>query len=250
MKTPNLEVCANSLASALAAQTGGAYRVELCDNLYEGGTTPSLGCIKLAREELDIKLNVLIRPRGGDFLYSKDEMEIIRRDIQYCKQAGVDGVVIGFLIQDGSIDVERTREIIKAAHPLSVTFHRAFDMCLNPYKAFEELSSLGIDRILTSGQRNTAPKGVELISELVELARDKVIIMPGAGLKPENIKNFHLQVRAKEYHSTLHREVESGMRYRKPGVYMGGSPMIPEYTNNVTDPEKVKRFINVLREVS
>jgi len=248
MSTPILEVCANSLASALAAQTGGAYRVELCDNLYEGGTTPSPGCIKLAREKLNIKLNVLIRPRGGDFLYNDDEMEIIRRDIQYCKQNGVDGVVIGFLTPDGDIDVERTSEIIKAAHPMSVTFHRAFDMCKDPYKALDELIELKIDRILTSGQRNSAPQGVERISELVEIAGDKVIIMPGAGLKPENIKNFHLQVRAKEYHATLHREVNSGMIFRKPGVYMGGSPMIPEYTVNRTDPEKVQRFIQALRE--
>ncbi|MFH1179683.1 MAG: copper homeostasis protein CutC [Candidatus Bathyarchaeota archaeon] len=248
MKTPILEVCANSLASALAAQTGGAYRVELCDNLYEGGTTPSLGCIKLAREKLDIKLNVLIRPRGGDFLYSDDEMEIIKRDIQTCKQVGVDGVVIGFLTPDGDIDKDRTRKRIKAAHPLSVTFHRAFDVCRDPYKALDELVSLGVDRILTSGQRNAAPQGVELISELVDLAGNNVIIMPGAGLKPENIKDFHLQVRAEEYHSTLHREIASEMRYRKAGVYMGGSPMIPEYSNNQTDQERVRRFINVLME--
>jgi copper homeostasis protein len=248
MNTPILEVCANSLASALAAQTGGAYRVELCDNLYEGGTTPSLGCIKLAREELDIKLNVLIRPRGGDFLYTENEMEIIRRDIQLCKQTGVDGVVVGFLTPEGDIDIDRTKEIIKTAHPMSVTFHRAFDMCKDPYKALEELVDLKVDRILTSGQRNSAPKGVELISELIEIAGDKVIIMPSAGLKPVNIKNFHLQIRAKEYHATLHREVESSMKYRKPGVYMGGSPMISEYSINQTDPEKVKRFIEALRE--
>jgi copper homeostasis protein len=248
MKTPILEVCANSLASALAAQIGGAYRVELCDNLYEGGTTPSLGCIQFAREKLDIKLNVLIRPRGGDFLYSDDEMEIIKRDIQTCKQVGVDGVVIGFLTPDGDIDKDRTRKMIKAAHPLSVTFHRAFDLCRDPYKALDELVSLGVDRILTSGQRNAAPQGAELISELVELAGNNVIIMPGAGLKPENIKGFHLQVRAEEYHATLYKEIESGMRYRKAGVYMGGSPMIPEYSNNQTDPERVRRFINALKE--
>ncbi|TRO54779.1 copper homeostasis protein CutC [Candidatus Bathyarchaeota archaeon] len=248
MNIPILEVCANSLASALAAQKGRAYRVELCDNLYEGGTTPSPGCIKLAREELNIKLNVLIRPRGGDFLYSDDEMEIIRRDIQYCKQNGVDGVVIGFLTPDGDIDVDSTSEVIKAAHPLSVTFHRAFDMCKDQYKALDELMELKIDRILTSGQKNSALQGAERISELVEIAGDKVIIMPGAGLKPENIRNYHLQVRAKEYHATLHREIESGMKYRKPGVYMGGTPMIPEYTINQTDPEKVRRFIKALGE--
>ena len=248
MNTPILEVCANSLASALAAQTGGAYRVELCDNLYEGGTTPSPGCIKLTREKLNIKLNVLIRPRGSDFLYTDDEMEIIRRDIQYCKQNGVDGVVIGFLTPNGDIDIERTSEIIKAAHPMSVTFHRAYDMCKDPCKALDELINLKVDRILTSGQRNSAPQGVERISELVEIAGDRVIIMPGAGLKPENIRNFHLQIRAKEYHATLHSEVDSSMKFRKAGVYMGGSPMIPEYTVNQTDPEKVRRFIQALRE--
>ena len=246
MNTPSLEVCAISLASALAAQKGGAYRVELCDNLYEGGTTPSHGCIKLAREKLHIKLNVLIRPRGGDFLYSEDEMEIIQRDIQYCKRTGIDGVVVGFLTPDGEVDTDRTEEITKVAHPMSVTFHRAFDVCRDPYEALEKLIDLQVDRILTSGQRNTAPEGVELIAELVKRAGDRGIVMPGAGLNPANIKDVHKQVQAKEYHASLQSDVESGMRYRKPGVFMGGISAILEFSVRRTDPEKVKRFIDEL----
>lgn len=245
--SPVLEVCCASTASALAAQEGGAKRIELCDNLYEGGTTPSFGTIELVRERLGIEINVLIRPRGSDFVYSEDEMEIIRRDIVKCKEIGVNGVVIGFLTPMGDIDVERTREIIELARPLSVTFHRAFDVCREPYTALESLIELGVDRILTSGQVNMAPDGVELISDLVEKAGDRVIIMPGAGLEPENIKEFHAKVGAKEYHSTLWDKVDSGMAYRKPGVYMGGLPEIPEFSWMQTKVEKVRAFLLQLK---
>jgi copper homeostasis protein len=243
MNTPILEVCTNSLESALAAQQGGAYRVELCENLYEGGTTPSYGTLKLARERLSIKLNVLIRPRGGDFHYSDDEMEILRQNIQLCKKIGVDGVVLGFLTKNGEIDIQRTTEIAKLARPMSVTFHRAFDMCRDPYKALDELIKIGIDRILTSGQRNMATEGVELIAELVKIAGNKIIVMPGAGLDVDNIAWFNAKVGAKEYHSTLWSRVESQMKYKKQDIYMGGLPHIPEFSVMRTDPSKVKQFI-------
>lgn len=234
------------MASALAAQKGGAQRIELCDNLYEGGTTPSHGTLELARERLSIDINVLVRPRGSDFLYSEDEMEIIRRDIKKCKELGINGVVIGFLTPDGEVDVERTREIIELARPMSVTFHRAFDVCKDPFEALEQLIEVGVDRILTAGQRNMAPEGIDLIAELVRRAGDRVIIMPGAGLEPENIADFHSKVKAKEYHSTLWGKVESGMKYRKQGVYMGGLPEIPEFSWMKTQVEKVKDFIEEL----
>jgi copper homeostasis protein len=242
--SPILEVCCASIASAIAAQEGGAHRIELCDNLYEGGTTPSYGTLELVRERLHIDINVLIRPRGSDFVYSKDEMKIIKRDILMCKKLKVNGVVIGFLTPEGDIDVERTREIIELARPLSVTFHRAFDVCGDPFAALEELIGLGLDRILTSGQVNMAPEGVDLIAELVKKAGDRVIIMPGAGLEPENIGEFHSKVGAKEYHSTLWERVESEMIYRKPGVYMGGLPEIPEFSWTQTNSDKVKKFID------
>jgi copper homeostasis protein len=192
----------------------------------------------------------LIRPRGGDFLYSDIEMEIIRRDIEKCKDLMIDGVVIGFLKKDGSIDVNRTQEIVELARPMSVTFHRAFDMCNDPHKALYELLLIGVDRILTSGQQNTAPEGAELIAELVKLAGDRVIIMPGAGLEPENIRAFHRRVKAKEYHSTLWTNMDSRMVYRKQGVYIGGLSQIPEFSINQTDPERVKLFINDLTSIS
>ncbi len=241
--SPVLEVCCTSIASAIAAQIGGAQRIELCGNLFEGGTTPSYGTIELVREKLSIDINVLIRPRGSDFVYSKDEMEIIRRDIDRCKEIGVNGVVIGFLTQDGEIDTLRTKQITEYAIPLSVTFHRAFDMCRDPYKALEQLIEIRVDRILTSGQQNKASDGVELIADLVEKAGDRVIIMPGAGLTPENIKAFHERVQAKEYHSTLSETIESSMRYRQEGVYMGGLSAIPEYSWKQASIDKIQQFI-------
>ena len=244
--SPVLEVCCGSYASALAAQEGGAHRVELCDNLYEGGTTPSHGTLSLAREKLTIKINVLVRPRGSDFVYSDDEMEIIRRDVLMCKELGMDGVVIGFLTPEGEVDVEKTTEIVRLARPMSVTFHRAFDMCKDPYKALEELIEIGVDRILTSGQKNMAPEGIDLIAELVKKAGDRIIIMPGAGLEVDNIAEFHAKVGAKEYHSTLWDKVESVMEFRRTDVFMGGSQEIPEFSWMQTSVVKVKQFIKEL----
>jgi copper homeostasis protein len=243
MIKPILEVCAGSLASALAAQEGGASRIELCDNLYEGGTTPSIGTIELARMKLSIKLHVIIRPRGSDFLYSDLEYVIIRRDIQRCKDVGVDGVVIGFLTPDGRIDLERTREIVELARPLKVTFHRAFDMTRDPFEALEDLVSTGVDRVLTSGQENNVTLAVPLIQRLIRQASDRIIIMPGAGLDEHNIREFHKKVKAREYHATLRSVVESRMDFRRDGVYMGGLPQIPEFSVKETDAERVRGFV-------
>ncbi len=245
--SPILEICCGSLASAIAAQEGGAHRVELCANLYEGGTTPSHGTLELAREKLGIEINVLVRPRGSDFVYDENEMDIIRRDVIKCKELGIDGVVIGFLTPEGEIDTEKTAEIVELARPMSVTFHRAFDMCKDPYAALDELIEIGVDRMLTSGQVNMAPDGVDLIAELVRKAGDRIIIMPGAGLEVENIAEFHAKVGAKEYHSTLWDKVESVMEFRMPGVFMGGLPEIPEFTWMQTDPERVMLFLEQLK---
>ena len=244
--SPVLEVCCGSLASALAAQEGGAHRVELCDNLYEGGTTPSHGTLSMAREKLAIDINVLVRPRGSDFVYNEDEMEIIRRDVIICKELGMNGVVIGFLTSGGEVDIKKTTEILKLAHPMSVTFHRAFDMCRDPHKALEELIEVGIDRILTSGQKNMAPEGIDLIVELVKKAGNRIIIMPGAGLDVDNIAEFHAKVDAKEYHSTLWDKIESIMVFRRSDVFMGGSPEIPEFNWMQANPEKVRAFIEIM----
>ena len=249
MNKPILEVCAGSIASALAAQEGGAFRVELCDNLYEGGTTPSIGTIELARLQLSIRLHVIIRPRGGDFLYSDTEYMIIKRDVEHCRNSGVDGVVIGFLTANGKIDIQRTREIVELARPMAVTFHRAFDMTGDPYEALEDLKLTGVDRILTSGQKNSAPDGAELIARLIRQSADAVTIMPGGGLNENNISEFAKQVQATEYHATLRRTVDSGMEFRRNDVFMGGLPAIPEFSILETDPRRVAAMVRAIQNV-
>jgi copper homeostasis protein len=246
MNKPILEVCAGSLASAIAAQEGGAFRVELCDNLYEGGTTPSIGTIELARMKLSIKLHVIIRPRGGDFLYSDLEYVIIKRDVERCRNSRVDGIVIGFLMPDGRIDIERTREIVELARPMAVTFHRAFDMSRDPFESLEDLKLTGVDRILTSGQKNLAPDGAELIARLVRQSAGKISIMPGAGLNEHNITEFASIVKASEYHATLRHTIASGMEYRRADVFMGGLPEIPEFSNLEADPVRVRAMVTAL----
>ncbi len=249
MNKPKLEVCAGSLLSALAAQEGGAFRVELCDNLYEGGTTPSIGTIELARLKLSIKLHVIIRPRGGDFLYSDLEYVIVKRDVERCRNSRVDGVVIGFLTADGRVDIERTLEIVEMARPMAVTFHRAFDMARDPFEALEDLKKTGVDRILTSGQKNSAIDGADLIERLIRQSAGKISIMPGGGLNEHNISVFAKQVRAKEYHATLRRTVESKMEFRREDVFMGGLSAIPEFSILETDPDRVASMISELRNI-
>jgi copper homeostasis protein len=211
-----IEIATSDFPSSLAAAKGGADRIELCDNLSEGGTTQSYGTIKLCREKLSASLFPIIRPRGGDFLYTSEEYEIMKHDIKLCKQLGCDGVVIGLLNADGSIDVKRTRRLTELAYPLEVTFHRAFDRCRDPFEALEQLIEIGCTRILTSGQQPTAPAGVELIAQLVQKADERIIIMPGSGVRKENISELAEKTGATEFHSSLRVKVESGMQYRHP----------------------------------
>ena len=239
-----IEICANGLQSAINAQTAGATRVELCDNLYEGGTTPSPATIKLARKYLKIKIHVLIRPRGSDFLYSDLEMEMIKEDIRFCKEIGCDGVVVGFLNADGTVDVERTREIVDLAKPMSVTFHRAFDMTPDPFEALEQIIISGAERILTSGQQNKAPDGIDLIKKLVEKADGRIIIMPGAGINGGNIKMMK-ETGAREFHLTGIGMNESQMKFRKEGIFMGGLPEIPEFEIAESDIGKMSEVAKV-----
>jgi copper homeostasis protein len=243
-----LEVCAANIQSALAAQEGGAQRVELCDNLYEGGTTPSFATIQFTRENLDIGLNVLIRPRGGDFFYSRPEFEVMKEDIRICKDLKVDGVVIGILLPDGTVDKARMRTLIGLAKPMSVTFHRAFDMTPDPFNALEDIIELGCERILTSGQKNKVPEGIDLIKKLVDQAGDRILIMPGSGINEENIKSIMDQTGAREFHLTGRQMVESKMEYKKPGIFMGGLPQIQEYEIGITSVERIRKIINILKE--
>lgn len=243
-----IEICANSVASCLQAQKGGAYRVELCAGIPEGGTTPSYGETAVARQLLDIKLNIIIRPRGGDFLYSEVEHQAMLHDIEMAKKLGVDGVVIGCLKANGTIDMERNKELIDAAKGMNVTFHRAFDMCKDPFESLEQIISLGCDRVLTSGQQPTAIEGVSLLAELVAKANSRIIIMPGSGVNEDNIATIAAETKATEFHFSAREPIDSKMEYRNPNLKMGGTVVsIDEFIQNITDAEKVRRTIDKLK---
>lgn len=243
MSDITVEICVDSVESAVAAQAGGAHRVELCDNLMEGGTTPSAGAIEVARRLLNIKLHIIIRPRGGDFLYSDTEFEIMKHDTEAAKTLGVDGVVIGILDACGDIDIARTKELVSLARPMSVTFHRAFDVCRDPLKAIDGLAELGIDRILTSGQEATAVEGMELIADLVKHAGDRITIMACGNLNERNINKVVATTGVKEVHFTAIGDVQSEMRFRNDRVFMGGTLRPAEYSRSVTDADKVRAAI-------
>ncbi|MCF8368349.1 MAG: copper homeostasis protein CutC [Bacteroidales bacterium] len=246
MNKYSLEVCAPNIQSAIAAQKGGAIRIELCDNLYEGGTTPSYATIKQARKELSIKINVMIRPRGGDFLYDKAEFEIMKEDIRVCKDLGADGLVFGILLADGNVDTKRILELVKLANPLPVTFHRAFDLTPDPFCALEDLISCEVNRILTSGQKNTVTEGIKVVRMLVKKAGNRISIMPGSGINVNNIASIRDKSGAREFHLTGRKKEQSKMIYRKEGIYMGGIKEIPEYEIGVTDQEIIRRIISIL----
>ena len=215
------EICANSTASCKAAQEGGADRVELCSGIPEGGTTPSFGMIRKARESIGIGLNVIIRPRGGDFLYSKDELDEMAYDIRAAKELGADGLVFGCLTKEGNVDMEAMAMMMKAADGLPVTFHRAFDHSSDPFQALEDIIGLGCARILTSGCRPTAMEGADLLASLVKKAGERIIIMPGCGVNEGNIAEIARLSGAREFHFSAREPVESGMIFRNPDVAMG-----------------------------
>lgn len=239
-----VEICVNSAISAIEAQKGGANRVELCENLWEGGTTPSAGTIAIARKNLTIQLFVIIRPRGGDFLYSDDEFEVMKHDILTAKQLGADGIVTGILTADGRVDIPRMKELKELADPLPITFHRAFDMVADPYQALEDCIALGMDRILTSGLEKSAIEGMELIAELVQKAAGRIRIMPGSGINEKNVHKLVQYTGVKEVHFSAMRTVDSQMEYRQANVFMGGVMRPPEFLITVTDPAKVERVRN------
>jgi copper homeostasis protein len=223
------EICVDSVAGVRAAKEAGAQRVELCADLLEGGITPSLGAIRQARTVAGIDLNVMIRPRGGDFLFNTDEFASMRADIETAKAEGANGIVIGLLTTAGEIDVGRTRELVALARPLSVTFHRAFDVAADPFRALEALIELGVDRVLTSGQEANVLEGLPLIVELMKRAGDRVVIMPGGGITARNVERIVAAARPREIHFAALEPVESGMKFRRAHVFMGGELRPPEY---------------------
>jgi copper homeostasis protein len=242
-----LEICTDNIESAIDAQLAGAHRIELCNDLPEGGTTPGYGTIVSARNNLDIVINVIIRPRGGDFLYSDPEYDSMKSDIEQCIKCRVDGIVLGILRSDGSIDIERTAKLVKFAHPMPVTFHRAFDMCSDPFQGLEDVIASGASRLLTSGQKNKALDGADRIGQLIQQAKDRIIIMPGSGIDDSNIEKIARVTGAKEFHLTGRKIIDSKMIFRKQGISMGGDIAgVPEFSRMVADREKIKRIINIL----
>lgn len=242
-----LEVCANSFASALAAQQGGAIRVELCENMAEGGTTPSYGQIKLATTKLNIEVWPIIRPRGGDFLYSDEEFQVMKLDIECCKSIGCNGIVTGILTSNGEIDQERCAELIELAKPLPIAFHRAFDMCNDLSVALEQLISLGFIRILTSGGAKNAIEGSTVISKLIKQATNRIEIMPGAGINPQNIQEIRNITGASFFHSSARTKIESKMKFRNHQSKMGN--IEDEYQYEQTSVTIVKELVNILNTI-
>jgi copper homeostasis protein len=236
-----IEIATSDFHTTESAVEGGADRIELCANLEEGGTTPSHGHIIKCREKFNTPIYVMIRPRGGDFLYSKDEFGIMATDIRLCKESGCDGIVTGLLNIDGTIDSVRMGDIINQAYPMGVTFHRAFDRCKDPFEALEELIELGCERILTSGQKKTAMEGIELIAELNKKADDRIIIMPGSGVRKENIKLLAEKTGCTEFHASLRSKQKSLMEFIHPSfadpIAIGSGE---SYMNSAVDVSAVK----------
>jgi copper homeostasis protein len=237
------EVCVDSVESALAAEQGGADRIELCSDLIEGGLTPSYGMLKAARAAVTLKVMAMVRPRGGDFCYSDAEFRVMQHDVATAKDVGADGAVFGLLLPDGTVDTARTRQLIALARPLPVTFHRAFDMTRDPYEALEALTALGVDRVLTSGQEPTVWEGAELIVELIRRANGRIIVMPGGGITDRNVGRIVAATGASELHFASLTPVDGRMTFRNPRVFMGGTLRPPEYAQEITRPEDVARVI-------
>lgn len=245
---PELEICCDNFTSAEAAALAGADRIELCSAIGEGGLTPSIGMIEQVLKNLDVNVHVLIRPRAGDFLYSEAEIEVIKSDIKACKELGVDGVVIGFLNSDGSIDKELTSEMVRLSRPMKVCFHRAFDMCKDPLEALEELKELDVDYLLTSGQAPKAIQGADLIGQLVERADNKIKIMPGSGVRTHLLEELCQKTKAHAYHMSARIPVESKMQFRQEKVSMGSQSRDTEYLSHTHDMEVIRKAKGILNK--
>lgn len=240
------EVCVDSVEGALAALQGGAQRVELCDNLVEGGTTPSSGTIELTCRSVSLDVNVMIRPRGGDFVYSDLELEVMKLDIQSAKRWGAKGVVFGLLTPDGRIDKQRTGQLIELARPMAVTFHRAFDLCVDPAQALEDLIDLGIERLLTSGHKAGALDGAACIRTLVEQAKGRIIIMAGGDVNIGNLAQIVARTGVSEVHFAALVPEKSPMRHKVSSVNMGRAYQPDEYLRMITSDGLVKAVIHSL----
>ena len=237
-----IEIATADFETTKSAVEGGADRIELCAALTEGGTTPSWGMIRRCRESFELPIFPIIRPRSGDFLYSQEEYDCMVHDIHWCRELGCEGVVIGMLQKDGAIDKIRVAHLIEKAYPMEVTFHRAFDRCRDPFEALELLLELGCNRILTSGQEPGAPAGSELIAQLVAAADHRIVIMPGSGVRKENIRDLAEKTGATEFHSSLRGRSRSAMQFIHPAFASGEE----SYSNPFIDPEEVRSLRKAL----
>jgi copper homeostasis protein len=228
-----LEIACFNIAGALTAYKAGADRIEFCENPEEGGTTPSFGALQLVKKLISIPVFPIIRPRGGDFFYRNEEFSIMQQDVLFCKSLGFEGIVFGLLNTDGTIDKERTASLTSLAYPMDVTFHRAFDRCYNPLKSLEDIIECGCQRILTSGQFTTASEGAGLIKQLIAVADDRIVIMPGSGVRSNNIIELATATNAIEFHSSGRRPIKTSMLYEVP-------TMMESLTYIGVDKEEVK----------
>lgn len=244
-----LEICCADADSVIAANEGGADRIELCSALSEGGVTPSAGLIAFATTHSSIPVNVLIRPRSGDFVYSDQEIELMINDIETAGRLGAAGVVIGALLPSGGIDIRNCKKMIDAAkeNGLSVTFHRAFDLCRNPLESLTQIIELGCDRLLTSGQSPTAIDGIRLLSQLIETASDKIIIMPGAGISPKNAGSILSSTGASEIHASASITIGSSMIFKNKTVSMGNHD-IDEYARKTSSRNTIEQLSRIVNE--
>lgn len=243
MAKPLIELCVEGIDGFLAAQEAGADRVELCASLMEGGLTPSLATIRAAVKAAKIPVHVIIRPRGGDFLYSDAEFDSMVEDVKALREEGVAGIVIGCLTPDGKIDEARTKALVEAARPMSVTCHRAFDMTADAHEALEALVRCGVDRVLTSGQRDTAVEGIAILKSAVEQAAGRIVVMGCGALDAGNIRTVRDEAGLTEMHFAALKTVPSGMAFRNPHVGMGGTEKDREYELTLTDKDAVRATI-------
>lgn len=233
-----LEIAVFNIQSALIAQTAGADRIELCENPYGGGTTPSYGTLKTVAEKITIPVFPIIRPRGGDFLYTDEEFEVMKQDLSLCKQFGFQGAVLGLLNADGTIDTERTKRLVDLAYPLEITFHRAFDRAKAPLESMEAIIPTGCSRILTSGQKPNVGDAMELIGQLIQQADDRIIILPGSGVRSSNLPSI-METGAEEFHSSARKETVSLMQFTVGTMN--------ETLNNIfVDKEEIIKMKNIL----
>ncbi len=234
-KSVLLEICVFNTATAVAAENAGADRIELCENYANGGTTPSYGYLKTVREKISIPVFPMIRPRGGDYFHTADEIEIIRKDILLCKELGFDGVVFGILNQDGTVDHENTARLVEAAYPLEVTFHRAFDRCKNPSEALEKIIVAGCNRVLTSGQVPKVTDGLKMVKELVDQADGRIVILPGSGLNSSNVEMIIQSTGVNEVHTSARIRIPSATRFRN-------EKMPEDFDSDFVDATEIQRI--------